>query len=60
MMITNVLVQICREVNDDVYLCVLDYSKAFDCVQPAKFINILTEIGLELYETCAGDKLPKS
>jgi len=35
------------EVNQDVYICFIDYEKAFDRVQHSKLITILQEIGLD-------------
>src|SRR5271163_2400691 len=34
-----------REYNQDVYLCFIDYSKAFDCVDHALLWNTLREMG---------------
>lgn len=35
-----------REHQKDVYLCFIDYSKAFDCVNHAKLWNILRSMGV--------------
>ena len=43
----QVLIQRCRDVNVDVYVCFVDYEKAFDTVQHDKLITILQEIGLD-------------
>lgn len=43
----QILVERCRDVNVDVYLCFVDYEKAFDRVQHEKLLEILTKIGLD-------------
>ncbi len=43
----QVLVQRCRDVNKDVFLCFIDYEKAFDRVQHQKMLEILQRIGLD-------------
>jgi len=43
----QVLVQRCRDVNCDVYMCFLDYTNAFDRCQHGKMIEMLTDIGLD-------------
>ena len=37
----------CRDMNVDLYLCFIDYEKAFDRVQHEKLINILKNKGLD-------------
>lgn len=44
---TQVLIQRCRDVNVDVYVCFVDYEKAFDTIQHEKMVNILEEIRLD-------------
>lgn len=39
----QVLIQTYRDVNCDVYACLIDYEKAFDRVQHHKIINILED-----------------
>ena len=43
----QVLAQRCRDVNVDVFACFIDYEKAFDTVNHEKFIDILSELGLD-------------
>lgn len=43
----QVLIQRCRDVNCDVYACLIDYEKAFDRVQHQKMINILNDADLD-------------
>lgn len=37
----NILLQKCRDQRKDVYMCFVDFEKAFDRVQHIKLINIL-------------------
>jgi hypothetical protein len=46
----QVLIQRCRNVNFDVYSCLIDYEKgqkAFDRVKNDKIMNIFKEFGLD-------------
>jgi hypothetical protein len=43
----TVLIQRCRDVNCDVYACLIDYEKAFGRVDHDKLMNILKEVGLD-------------
>ncbi|CAH2096300.1 unnamed protein product [Euphydryas editha] len=43
----NVLVQKCRDKQRNVYLCFIDYEKAFDRVKHEELMNILENIGLD-------------
>lgn len=43
----QVLVQRCQDMNKDVYLCFIDYEKAFDRVQHTKMLEILKQMGLD-------------
>ncbi|KAL0279224.1 UNVERIFIED_CONTAM: hypothetical protein PYX00_000829 [Menopon gallinae] len=43
----QVLVQRCLDMNKDVFLCFIDYEKAFDRVQHEKMIQILQQVGLD-------------
>ncbi|XP_073824763.1 FERM domain containing isoform X3 [Musca autumnalis] len=42
----QVLVQKCRDVNKDIFMCFIDYEKAFDTVQHDKLMDILASIGI--------------
>lgn len=44
---TQVLFQRCRDVNCDVYICFIDYQKAFDRVRHDVLMSILENIGLD-------------
>ena len=35
-----------REFQKNIYLCFIDYAKAFDCVDPNKLWKILKEMGI--------------
>ena len=41
-----------REFQKNIYLCFIDYAKAFDCVGHNKLWKILQEMGLSDYLTC--------
>ena len=41
-----------REFQKNMYLCSLDYAKAFDCVDHNKLWKILKEMGIPDYLTC--------
>ena len=41
------LIQRCRDINRDVYVCFVDFSKAFDNVNHEKFIQLLKSTGLD-------------
>ena len=41
-----------REFQKHIYLCFIDYSKAFDCVDHNKLWKILQEIGIPDHATC--------
>lgn len=43
----NVLIQRCRDINCDVYLCFIDFSKAFDRVKHEELISILRKTGAD-------------
>ncbi|XP_073823143.1 uncharacterized protein [Musca autumnalis] len=43
----QVLIQKCRDVQKDVFMCFVDYEKAFDTVKHDKLMEILTSIGIE-------------
>ena len=41
-----------REFQKNIYLCFIDYAKAFDCVDPKKLWKILKEMGIPDHLTC--------
>ena len=41
-----------REFQKNIYFCFIDYSKAFDCVDPKKLWKILKEMGIPDHLTC--------
>ena len=41
-----------REFQKDIYLCFIDYAKAFDCVSHNKLWKILKEMGISDHLTC--------
>ena len=41
-----------RELRKNIYLCFIDYTKAFDCVDHNKLLKILTEMGVPDHLTC--------
>ena len=41
-----------REFHKNIYFCLIDYSKAFDCVDHNKLWKILKEIGIPDHLTC--------
>ena len=41
-----------REFQKNIYLCFIDYTKAFDCVHHNRLWNILQEIGIQDHLTC--------
>ena len=41
-----------REFQKNIYLCLIDYSKAFDCVDHNKLWEILKEMGISDHLTC--------
>ena len=41
-----------REFQKNIYFCVMDYAKAFDCVDHNKLWKILKEMGLSDHLTC--------
>lgn len=46
----QMLVQRCQDTNQDVFLCFIDYEKAFDKVQHGKLIHILQSLDINKYE----------
>ncbi|KAL4104588.1 hypothetical protein QTP88_019882 [Uroleucon formosanum] len=43
----QILVQRCRDINQKVYLCFIDFVKAFDKVRHEKLIEVLRKIGID-------------
>ena len=41
-----------REFQKNIYFCLIDYAKAFDCVDHNKPLNILKEMGITEHLTC--------
>ena len=41
-----------QELQKNIYLCFIDYAKAFDCVDHNKLWKILKEMGIPDYLTC--------
>ena len=41
-----------REFQENIYFCVIDYAKAFDCVNHNKLLKILKEMGMTDHLTC--------
>ena len=41
-----------REFQKNIYLCFIDYAKAFDCVDHNNLWNILKEMGIPVHLTC--------
>ena len=41
-----------RKFQKKIYFCFIDYAKAFDCVDPNKFVEILKEMGIPDHLTC--------
>lgn len=42
----QVLFQRCRDVNKDIFVCLIDYQKAFDRVKHDKMVEVLKKIGI--------------
>ena len=41
----RMIIQKCREFNNDLYMCFIDYSKAFDCVSHSQIWTPLIKMG---------------
>ena len=41
------LIQCCRDMNRDVYVCFIDFSRAFDKVKHTELVEIIKEVGLD-------------
>ena len=46
------IIEKAREFQKNIYLCFIDYTKAFDCVDHNKLWNILKEMGIPDHLTC--------
>ena len=46
------IIQKAREFQKNIYLCFIDYAKAFDCVDHNKLWKILQEMGIPDHLTC--------
>jgi len=46
------MIEKAREFQKNIYLCFIDYAKAFDCVDHNKLWKILQEMGIPEHLTC--------
>ena len=46
------IIEKAKEVQKNIYLCFIDYAKAFDCVDHNKLWKILKEMGIPDHLTC--------
>ena len=46
------IIEKAREFQKNIYICFIDYAKAFDCVDHNKLWKILKEMGIPAYLTC--------
>ena len=46
----KIIIEKCREFNHDLYICFIDYSKAFDCVQHTQLWRMMTEMNFPKQE----------
>ena len=46
------IIEKAREFQKNIYFCLIDYAKAFDCVDHNKLWKILKEMGIPDYLTC--------
>ena len=53
------IIEKARELQENIYFCFIDYTKAFDCVDPKKLWKILKEVGISDWETCMQVKKQK-
>ena len=47
-----IIIEKAREFQKNIYLCFIDYAKAFDCVDHNKLWKILKEMGIPDHLTC--------
>ena len=43
------IIEKAREFQKNIYCCFIDYAKAFDCVDHNKLLEILKEMGIQVY-----------
>ena len=48
----HLIIRKAREFQENIYFCFIDYTKAFDCVDPNKLWKILQEMGIPDHLTC--------
>jgi len=46
------IIEKARELQKNIYFCLIDYAKAFDCVDQNKLRKILKEMGIPDHQTC--------
>ena len=46
------IIEKAREFQKNIYFCLIDYAKGFDCVDPNKLCKILKEMGIPDHLTC--------
>ena len=46
------IIEKAREFQKNIYFCIIDYAKAFDCVYHNKLLKILKEMGISDHLTC--------
>ena len=46
------IIKIARKFQKNIYFCIIDYAKAFDCVDHNKLGKILQEMGMQDHLTC--------
>ena len=49
---THWIIDKAREFQKNIYLCLIDYAKAFECVDHHKLWKILKEMGIPHHLTC--------
>ena len=49
---THWVIEKARQFQKNIYFCFIDYTKAFDCVDPNKLWKILQEMGIPDHLTC--------
>ena len=49
---TRCIMEKAREFQENIYFCIIDYAKAFDCVDHNKLWKILKEMGIPAHLTC--------
>ena len=46
------IIETARQFQENIYFCLTDYAKAFDCVDHNKLWTILKEMGITDHQTC--------